>query len=47
MSICRKCKPFLLSGSQAVDFISRDLWIGPGFRLTSQDNDQKNLQKLE
>ena len=37
MFICRKCKPSLLNGSHMVEFISGDLRIGPGFRLTSPD----------
>lgn len=46
MFISRKWKPFLLSGSHIVEFISRDLRIGPGFILISPDKNKRNLQKL-
>ena len=38
MFVCRKWKPFLLSGSYIAELMSGGLWIGPGFRLTSPDN---------
>ena len=28
-----------------VEFISADLWIDPGFRLASTDNNKRNLQE--
>ena len=46
MFICRKCKNFLLSGSHMVDLISGDLRIGPGFRLTTPDDNKRNLVYL-
>ena len=36
--ICRKCKPFLLSGCNIVELIFGDFWIGPGFSLTYPHN---------
>ena len=43
MFICRKFKPFLLSGSHIVELISGDLSTGPGFTLKSPDNNKSNF----
>ena len=41
--LCRKCKLFLLSDSQMVEFLSGDFWIGSGFRLTSTNSNKRNI----
>ena len=40
--IWRKCKPFLLSSSQMLVFLARDIWNGQRFRLKVAKATDKN-----